>query len=104
MVTVDAIPAKVVYGAAGIMEVMQNVRTILGTRKGTVPLDRSFGIDFSFLDDPLPLAQARLKTEVFQQIRKYEPRAILREINFSGNPLEGQLYPNVKIEVDLSKG
>lgn len=33
-------------------EVLQNVRTILATRKGTVPLDRDFGLEWEHVDKP----------------------------------------------------
>ena len=44
---VDFNPASVVA------EVLQNVRTILSTRKGSVPLDRDFGISWEYLDRPI---------------------------------------------------
>ena len=36
-----------------IEEVIQNIKTILNTIKGTVPLDRDFGIDKSVIDSPI---------------------------------------------------
>ena len=32
-----------------VREILQNVRTILSTRKGSVPLDRDFGLTWPFL-------------------------------------------------------
>ena len=37
-------------------EVLQNVRTILATRKGTVPLDRDFGLEWEHVDKPIHIA------------------------------------------------
>jgi phage baseplate assembly protein W len=101
MVAIDAISKNVIYGASGIIEVIQNVRTLLTTRVGTVPLDRNFGVNLDFLDDPLPQAKAELQTEIFQKIKKYEPRAILKEISFEADALSGRLAPRCKIEVKL---
>ena len=35
------------------LEVIQNVKTILTTMQGTVPLDRDFGIDSEVVDKPI---------------------------------------------------
>lgn len=84
-------------------EVVQNVRTILATRKGSVPLDREFGLDWSFLDRPVPVAQAMLSTQVIQQLRRYEPRArvlrVLLEADDNPNTGDGQTRPRVQFEV-----
>lgn len=100
-ITVDVMPNNVIYGAAGVVEVVQNIRTILTTRKGTVPLDREFGVSFTFLDDPLPSAIAQIQREVFEAVRKYEKRAVIKEISLDKDPLAGRLVPKVRIEVNL---
>ena len=98
-VLIDALPSEVVLGASGIAEIMQNVRMILTTRKGTVPLDRNFGVSFEYLDAPVSVARGKMEQEVFQAIRKYEPRAIIRKIDYDFDPEAGHIKPNVKIEV-----
>jgi phage baseplate assembly protein W len=98
-VTVENLSKDIIYGATGVEEVIQNVRTILSTRKGTVPLDRDFGIASEFLDNPLPQARAEISTDVFEQIRRYEPRAQLKEIAFDIDPINGRITPKVKVEV-----
>lgn len=100
-ISVDTLSPNVIYGASGVTEVIQNVRTIITTRKGTVPLDREFGIDFSLLDSPFPSARAKLQSEIFQQVKKYESRATIAEISFNNDPSTGKLNPTVKIEVNL---
>ena len=40
-----------------IEEVLQNLRTILGTMKGEIPLDRNFGISGNVVDMPIHEAQ-----------------------------------------------
>lgn len=84
-------------------EVIQNVKTILGTRKGSVPLDREFGLDWTFLDRPIPVAQAMLSTEVIQQLRRYEPRASVLAITIGeeAGSADGITRPRVKFEVNL---
>jgi len=83
-------------------EIIQNVRCIIATAKGTVPLDRDFGTDFSFIDKPAPLAQMQLRMDVIAAVEKYEPRAHVRKVEFSQNAdaPDGQLIPVVTLEID----
>jgi phage baseplate assembly protein W len=102
MVKIEGLPANVTYGLTGVPEVMQNVQTILITRRGTVPLDRDFGISFEFLDSPINTARAKAEQEIFLQLRKYEPRAILKQIIWNTDVLSGRISPTVKVEVNLN--
>jgi len=99
--TVDTLPAEVVFGATGIQEVMQNVKMIVMTRKGTQPMDRDFGISFDFLDSPMPRVQAKAEQEIFMALRKYEPRAILKQITWNSDPMTGNVKPTVSVQVRL---
>jgi phage baseplate assembly protein W len=85
-----------------IQEIIQNVRTIISTRKGNVPLDRDFGLDWGFVDQPLAVSQAMLSAEVVRQVKKYEPRAVVIRVGFdpSSNAADGQLKPIVVIGVN----
>lgn len=77
-------------------EVEQNVYTILNTTKGTVPLDRNFGLSATLIDQPLPAARGKLIAEVISSIRTYEPRFKAEEVTFEAVPGEGVLKPVVK--------
>lgn len=79
-------------------EILQNVKTILTTIKYTVPLDRGFGIDASIVDLPIPVAQGKLSNEIFQAIKRYEPRASLTDIQFSSD-ITGTLQVKVKVRI-----
>jgi len=95
---------KINFGATGVDEVLQNVAMILQTPKMTVPLRRSWFIDYSLLDKPIEVAQAQLASEVFQAIRKYEPRATITGIRFiqdNEQNMEGWIIPAVSVEVNL---
>jgi hypothetical protein len=74
-------PIPIDFNAEGFDEIAQNVRMILSTRKGSLPLDRDFGIDWSIIDAPVPHALARLKLDIVKQIEKYEPRVRVEKIN-----------------------
>jgi phage baseplate assembly protein W len=102
MIKIESLPANVTYGLTGVPEVMQNVRTILTTRRGTVPLDRDFGISFDFLDSPINTTRAKAEQEIFLQLKKYEHRAILKQILWETDVISGQISPSVKVEVNLN--
>ena len=40
-----------------VNSVLQNIAVILSTPKGTVPLYREFGLDWKYLDKPMPVAK-----------------------------------------------
>jgi phage baseplate assembly protein W len=100
MVKIEGLPKNVTYGLTGVMEVMQNIRTILTTRRGTVPLDRDFGLSFEFLDSPINTTRAKAEQEIFLQLKKYEPRATLKQILWETDVISGQISPSVKVEVN----
>ena len=93
---------EVVFGATGLTEIMQNVRMILSTPKGSVPLDREFGIDTVFLDEPEPVAMARAVPEIIEAVEKYEPRVKVTTVEWvernDGDAMEGKLVPKVRIK------
>jgi phage baseplate assembly protein W len=99
---VTAVIDGVDFAPASIQaEVLQNVRTILATRVGSVPLDRNFGLSWHYLDKPMPVAQARMQQEVIERIRKYEPRAVVVSVGVEpGNAVEGELRPKVRIRIN----
>lgn len=82
-----------------VEEVLQNIRTILSTVKGSVPLDRDFGIDGSYVDMPMPAAKAKLASEIMQAVKKYEPRATITSVNFTGDET-GILQPKIEVRID----
>ncbi len=82
-------------GLEGVEEILQNVRVILDTPKGTLPLDRNFGIDWSLVDLPIPVVMQKLKAEVVATVEKYEPRVKITEIEISPNE-DGKLIIRLK--------
>ena len=91
--TIDFAPGTVVD------EVLQNVRTIITTIKGSIPLDRAFGIDGDVVDLPINVAKAKLTNEIFSAVRRYEPRAVIESITFEGD-ISGRLVPIVEVSVN----
>ena len=79
-------------------EVVQNVKTLLTTMKYTVPLDRNFGIMANAVDEPMPVAMAKLSSDIIDAINQYEPRCRVTQIFFDGD-IDGKLIPRVRIEI-----
>ena len=83
-------------------EILQNVRTILNTCVGTVPLARDFGITWEYLDMPLPVVRARFQAAVIDAITEQEPRATVQAVEFEENTddaMEGILKPRVIVSI-----
>jgi len=83
-----------------IKEIVQNVKTILTTMKGEVPLDRDFGVDVALVDQPIPLTASQLTTNIIEAIETYEPRVTVSEVAYSGDAAEGTIIPSVKVVIN----
>lgn len=84
--------------ASSVAEIVQNVKTIVGTVVGTVPLDRDFGVDSGLVDLPMPVARARLAAELIEKVEQYEPRVKVRSVAFSGDA-DGRLTPRLEVNI-----
>lgn len=85
--------------ATEIDEIIQNVRTILTTYTFSVPLDRRFGINADFIDSPLnDEGIAKMQDDIFNAIREYEPRVIVKEVSITTDPTTGKANPFVDID------
>ena len=82
-------------------EIVQNLRTILNTAVGTVPLDRDFGVPVDLTDKPMPIAQARLTAQIVKAVRRYEPRAAVKRVTYTGDA-DGRLVPKLEVDIDVS--
>ncbi|MGN1149824.1 MAG: GPW/gp25 family protein, partial [Sutterella sp.] len=83
-------------------EILQNVRTILATQVGEVPLDRAFGVDWEALDQPLPVARALMQSAIADAIEEYEPRAKVLSVGFddtADDAMEGITRPHVIVSI-----
>lgn len=83
-----------------VVEVLQNVRTILTTRLGTVPLDRAFGLSLNSVDMPINVAKALMNAEIIEAIERHEPRAQVQSVDFevsADDMAQGILKPKVII-------
>lgn len=78
-------------------DVLRCLTVLYGSRVGTQALDRDFGIDWSFLDQPMETAKALIEAELITKTRKYEKRAKVEQVQWSGNYTDGNIQPKVVI-------
>ncbi len=84
-----------------VKSVLQAVKIILTTPKGTVPMFREFGVNMDFLDLPTPGAEQRARMVIREAVEEWEPRATVKDITFSRDEsLSGKLIPTVEVEIN----
>ncbi len=89
-------------GLTGVEEIKQNIRLILFTEVGSVPLDRNFGFDVDPIDNPVNQVIRRDLPAAIEAIETYEPRVKVHAIGFVPDisaAASGTLYPRVEFEV-----
>lgn len=80
-------------------DVLERVKTILSTPKGTVCYDRAFGMDMGVVDLPLPVARVRFLAAATEQLRRYEPTVRIKNASFAyPDAANGQMQIKVVIE------
>ena len=88
-------PQSINFAPASILEeVSQNIITICTTMKFSVPMDRAFGVEANFLDDPVNSARAKICGEIMRAVNRFEKRAKITRIDFTGT-LDGKIYPHI---------
>lgn len=81
-------------------EVLQNIATLLGTIRYTVPYDRTIGMNPTYLDDPTPATRARVTADIIDVLRTHEPRAKVIEVLFNEDQATGNLIPTARVTVN----
>ncbi len=81
-----------------LVEIAQNVKTILTTMKGEVFLDRDFGVSGEVLDRPQNAVRAILTAEIADAVAKFEPRAKVTDCFFKADE-SGKVLTNVKLRI-----
>ena len=85
-----------------VQAVLQAIKIILTTPKGTVPMYRDFGVNMDFLDLPTPGAEQRARMEIREAVEEWEPRATVKDITFSRDESQsGKLIPTVEVEINI---
>lgn len=101
--TVDmSATASVEIGATGLRGLAQELRTAFATRKGSVPLDRDFGLSWDMIDLSLPESRPMLVAEIGRGLERCVPRIRVKSVTFrpaAPGAADGKLAPVVTVEI-----
>lgn len=79
-------------------EVLQNVAIILDTIRKSVPMLRDLGIPGEYLGRPVNVVENEIVGEIYDQVERYEPRAIIASVTIETDHITGRLIPIVELE------
>lgn len=97
MIDVGSIKIRFDYDSPEIESISRCLRTLYSTREGKQPLDRAFGLNWDFIDKPLPVAQNEFAFEVMKKTSKYEPRAKVKAASFEYDSQSGNMIPVITL-------
>lgn len=86
------------FDARGKERLLQQLNVLLSTPVESVPFDRDFGVDMSFLDMPSPEAKSLFLTQAAEKMEQYIPRLRLESVEFEME--EGFLTPRVVVGLE----
>ncbi len=78
---------------------LQRVAMVLETRKGSVPMYREFGLDWSILDKPMPVAEMLARTMIREAIERWCEDVTVKGISFQRDEATGALIPTVEVDI-----
>ena len=73
------------WNPSPVEEVVQNVRCLLATETGSVPLSRALGTPQDMVDAPESVAGARRRAAVSRAVRTYEPRVKVARVRLTAD-------------------
>lgn len=84
------------YIGGGTAELDRQLALLLSTRAGSIPLDREFGLDSSFVDRPVSVVKSLYTAEVTKKVSKFIPSVRVFEVIWTHSG-DGKLQPKVVI-------
>jgi phage baseplate assembly protein W len=81
-------------------EIEQNITCILETVAGTVPLDRSFGLDSFGMDTSSTFYESQMTNRIITAIQEAEPRVVVTGLTFErkdGNTVKPIVRYNIVV-------
>lgn len=92
------LPFLLDFNATGIKEITQNLVVLFLTPIRSQVLDRELGLDMSFVDRPIPMAQNMLVSEMVEKLEVFEDRVEIRDVEFLPSQAEaGHLFAKVTV-------
>lgn len=84
------------FTSDALAELDRKINLLLTTPVGTMPLDREFGTDWSFLDTPSEMAKSLFAAEVAEKIETFIPEVRVDAVEWMVGE-DGTLIPKVVI-------
>jgi phage baseplate assembly protein W len=84
------------FASDAIAELNRKITLLLTTPVGTMPLDREFGTDWSFLDTPSEMAKSLFAAEIADKIETFIPEVRVEAVEWTVGE-DGSLIPKVVI-------
>lgn len=84
------------FASDALAELNRRITLLLTTPVGTMPLDREFGTDWTFLDMPSEAAKSLFAAEVAEKIQTFIPEVRVDEVQWTVSE-DGALIPKVVI-------
>lgn len=88
------------YDSPEAEDILRCLETLYSTRQGSQPLDRNFGLNWGFIDKPLPVAQQEYAFEVIKKTKEYETRVKVQDVTYEFDEISGKMKP----VITLTKG
>lgn len=80
--------------------IIQKVRMLISTPRGSLPLQRDYGYDPKIIDIPFDIAFAGIKFDLETQFKKWISEITLRNIKLKSED-NGKYYITLQVEVNL---
>lgn len=92
--------AKIIvnFDVRGKERLLQQLTILLSTPLESVPFDRDFGVNMSFLDMPPDEAKSLFLTQAAEKMEKYIPQLQLESVEFEME--NGKLTPKVVVNLE----
>lgn len=87
------------FASDALAELDRKITLLLTTPVGTMPLDREFGTDWSFLDMPSEMAKSLFAAETAEKIQTFIPEVRVDAVEWTVSE-DGTLIPKVVITND----
>jgi len=97
-ITNEKLENVIINPADELVEIAQNVKTILTTVRGEVFLDRAFGVNGEIIDAPVNAVQARLTADIADSVNRFEPRAKVTDCFFNATS-DGKVIVTCRIKI-----
>lgn len=85
-----------------VLEIIQNIKVIISTIKGSVVLDRGFGIDSELIDCTSISGKGKLMIYIIESLQEFEPRVEINSIDFiqdKENADKGIFFPKLEVHI-----